>query len=299
MKFSLEDFSVANDKFRKKACIREKVIIKKKNHLPKISILILFVITIGCLLGKFISLENPFHMYLDSINIAPNSKFLFGTDTLGRDVFSMIWHGGKISLFIGVLSTLISTTIGIIYGSVFGLANEWLDDFMMRISEILLSIPSILTIMFIQGILGTNNSISISIVIGVTSWMSISKMVRTEVKQIRESEYIVAAKAMGGGFFYILRVHLIPNFIPAIMFMVITSLATAIGTESTLSFLGIGLSADIVSWGTMLSLADGALLTNSWWIIVIPGIFLVATLLSITNIGNYIRKLNNKKGNNL
>lgn len=299
MKFSLDDFSIANDKFRKKACMKEKVKIKKGNFLPKISIFILFVITMGCLLAKVISLENPFHMYLDSINIAPNSKFLFGTDALGRDVFSMIWHGGKISLFIGLLSTLISTTIGIIYGSICGVANKLVDDFMMRIAEILLSIPSILTIMFIQGILGTNNSISISIVIGVTSWMSISKMVRTEVKQIRESEYIVAAKAMGGGFFYILRVHLMPNFIPAIMFMVITSVATAIGTESTLSFLGIGLSADIVSWGTMLSLADGALLTNSWWMIVIPGIFLVATLLSITNIGNYIRKLNNKKGNNL
>lgn len=299
MKFSLDDFSIANDKFRKKSCVREKLKIEKKNYLPKISICILFVITIGCLLAKFISFENPFHMYLDSINIAPNSKFLFGTDTLGRDIFSMIWHGGKISLFIGLLSTIISTTIGIIYGSICGLSNEWLDDIMMRVAEILLSIPSILTIMFIQGILGTNNSVSIAIVIGVTSWMSISKMVRTEVKQIRDSEYIVAAKAMGGGFFYILRVHLLPNFIPAIMFMVITSIATAIGTESTLSFLGIGLSADIVSWGTMLSLADGALLTNSWWIIVIPGIFLVATLLSITNIGNYIRKINNKKGNNL
>ncbi|ENZ03254.1 hypothetical protein HMPREF1092_00440 [Clostridium thermobutyricum] len=299
MKFSLDDFSIADERFRNEICKKEKIKVNKRIHMPKISICILSIITIGCLFSKFISLDNPFHIYLDSVNIAPNSKFLFGTDTLGRDIFSMIWYGGKISLFIGILATFISTVIGIIYGSICGLANEYLDDLMMRIAEIMLSIPSILTIMFIQGILGTNNSISIAIVIGVTRWMSIAKMVRTEVRQIKDSEYIVAAKTMGGGFFYILRVHLLPNFIPSIMFMVITSIATAIGTESTLSFLGIGLSADIVSWGTMLSLADSALLTNSWWMIVIPGIFLVATLLSITNIGNYIRKLNNKKENNL
>nr|WP_297630096.1 ABC transporter permease [uncultured Clostridium sp.] len=267
--------------------------------MPIASIVILGAIILGCIFAKYISFEDPFYIYLDSVNIGPNSKFLFGTDTMGRDIFSSIWHGGKVSLIIGLLATVISTSIGVLYGSISGFAYEIVDDFMMRFSEILLSIPSILIIMFIQGILGNNNVFSIAIVIGVTSWMSIAKMVRTEVKRIKECEYIVGARVMGGSFLYILRKHLIPNFIPVIMFMVVTNIASAIGIESTLSFLGIGLSVDIISWGTMLSLADGALLTNSWWIIIIPGLFLVTTLLCITNIGNYIRKNNNKKGNNL
>lgn len=300
MKYKVDNFKIADESFRKEK--KEIYNLKKKTKrkgFPIISIGVLIIIALGCIFAKYISFEDPFYIYLDSVNIGPNSKFLFGTDTMGRDIFSSIWHGGQVSLFIGILATFISTSIGIVYGSISGLANEIIDDIMMRFSEILLSIPSILIIMFIQGILGNNNAISIAIVIGVTNWMSISKMVRTEVKQIKENEYIVGARVMGGGFFYILRKHLIPNFIPAIMFMVVTNIASAIGTEATLSFLGIGLSADIVSWGTMLSLADGALLTNSWWVIIIPGLFLVGTLLCITNIGNYIRKMNNKKGNNL
>ncbi len=99
---------------------------------------------------------------------------------------------------------------------------------------------------------------------------------------------------MGGGFFYVLKQHLLPNFVASIMFMVVTNIGAAIGTESTLSFLGIGLPIEIVSWGSMLSLSEEALLSNRWWIILIPGIFLVTTLVCITNIGNYIRKNNNK-----
>ncbi|MGL4850395.1 MAG: ABC transporter permease [Clostridium sp.] len=299
MQFNINDFTRVSGDLRKEQNVK---IVKKKKSIkgfPIISLGILGIIFLGCIFADLISFDDPFYIYLDSVNVAPNGKFLFGTDTMGRDIFSSIWNGGRISLYIGILATAISSFIGILYGSISGIANEYLDDLMMRFSEILLSIPGILIIMFIQGILGKNNATSIAIVIGTTSWMSIAKMVRTEVRRIRESEYIVCARVMGGGFFYILRRHLLPNFIPAIMYMIVTSVGTAIGTESTLSFLGIGLSADILSWGTMLSLADGALLTNSWWIIVIPGLFLVLTLLSITNLGNYIRKINNKKGNNL
>ena len=109
----------------------------------------------------------------------------------------------------------------------------------MRFSEMAMSIPSILIIIFLQAILGQANILSISLVIGLTSWMSIAKVVRTEVHQIKSSEYIQYARLTGGRFFYILRRHLLPNFIPSIMFMVVTNISSAIGTESTLSFLGL------------------------------------------------------------
>lgn len=277
----------------------KKTLFEKFKQLPYISIIILSIIVIGSVFSSLIMTHEPTYMDLVSSNLAPSKDFFFGTDSMGRDIYSMIWYGGKISLFIGTFSTIISTIIGIVYGSISGSASELVDDAMMRFTEIILSIPSILIIIFVQAILGNSNPISMSIVIGITSWMNISKIVRTEVRQIRNSEYILAAKSMGGGFFYILKQHLLPNFVASIMFMVVTNIGAAIGTESTLSFLGIGLPIEIVSWGSMLSLSEEALLSNRWWVILIPGIFLVTTLVCITNIGNYIRKSNNKKSSNL
>ena len=117
-----------------------------------------------------------------------------------------------------------------------------------------------------------------------------------KLDQYSESnEYVVAARCMGGGFFYILRKHLAPNFLSSIMFMVVMNIRSAIVEESTLSFMGIGLPLEIISWGSMLSLSEKALLTDGWWIILIPGAFLVVTLLAITGLGDYLRKELNKK----
>ncbi|HGM3507444.1 ABC transporter permease [Clostridioides sp. ZZV15-6383] len=303
MKPQYSDFEIVGDNYilvaEDEHIETKKTLFKRIRELPYISIFILSIIVIGSVFSSFIMTHEPTYMNLTSSNLAPNKTFLFGTDSMGRDIYSMIWYGGKISLFIGLFSTVISTVIGIVYGSISGFASELVDDAMMRFTEIILSIPSILIIIFVQAILGNSNPISMSIVIGITSWMNISKIVRTEVRQIRNSEYILAARSMGGGFFYILKQHLLPNFVASIMFMVVTNIGAAIGTESTLSFLGIGLPIEIVSWGSMLSLSEEALLSNRWWIILIPGIFLVTTLVCITNIGNYIRKNNNKKSSNL
>lgn len=302
MNLQYSDFEIVGQNYisrEESTSCSKKSLLKKVKELPCISIMILVIIIAGCLLSYFIMPHDPTYMDLANTNIAPNKEFLFGTDSMGRDIFSMIWYGGKISLFIGLFATAISTIIGVVYGSISGTSSECIDDIMMRFTEIVLSIPSILIIIFVQAILGNSNPISISIVIGITSWMNIAKIVRTEVRQIRNSEYILAAKTMGGNFFYILKQHLMPNFIASIMFMVVTNIGSAIGTESTLSFLGIGLPIEIISWGSMLSLSEGALLQNLWWIILIPGIFLVTTLVCITNIGNYIRKKNNRKYSNL
>lgn len=271
--------------------------IKNKSHY--LSIIILLIIIIACLSSSLIMNHDPKYMDLASSNLPPNKTFYFGTDSMGRDIFSNIWYGGRISLFIGIFSTIISTVIGVVYGSISGMAAPWIDNLMMKATEILLSIPSILLIIFMQSIVGNSTPISMAIVIGIVSWISIAKVVRSEVRQIRNSEYILSAKIMGGRFFYILRRHLVPNFMSSIMFMVVSNIASAIATESTLSFIGIGLPLNIISWGSMLSLAQNALLSNVWWVILFPGLFLIITLICIANIGNYLRKKNIKKYNNL
>ena len=169
---------------------------------PWLSVIVLLIIAGGCLFCKWIMPKDPSYMDLKNYTVAPCREFLFGTDTMGRDIFSMIWYGGRQSLFIGFVATMISTSIAIIFGTVSGLAPEWLDMLLMRMTEILLSIPNLLLVIFLQAILGKANVLSLSLVIGVTSWTSIAKVVRTEVRQLRSNEYVVAARCMGGGFFF-------------------------------------------------------------------------------------------------
>ena len=273
--------------------------VRRAKDFPWISVILLSIIVLCCLFAEVIMTKNPSYLDLKNYNVAPNSEFLFGTDTLGRDIFSGIWYGGRISITIGFLATLISTFIAVVYGSISGISPVWLDTLMMRFTEIFLSVPGLLLVLFLQAILGEANVITLSIVIGVTSWASIAKIIRTEVRQIRNSEYVVASRCMGGKFFHILGKHLAPNFIASIMFMVVMNVRGAIGSESTLSFMGMGLPLEVISWGSMLSLSEKALLSGSWWIILIPGAFLVTLLMCLTNIGNYLRKAANRKESNL
>ena len=266
---------------------------------PVVSMVVLGIIALGCLCCGLFMPKDPTYMDLFNANVSPNGAFWFGTDAMGRDIFSMIWYGGRISLCIGFLATLISTAVAILFGAVSGLAPRWLDDLLMRLTEIFLSIPSLLLVVFIQAILGKASVWSISVVIGVTSWTGVAKVVRTEVRQMRGSEYVIAARCMGAGFFRILWKHLTPNFISSIMFMVVMNVRGAIVAESTLSFMGIGLPLEIISWGSMLSLSERALSSGAWWMILIPGAFLVVTLLCVTSIGNYLRKGANRRENYL
>ena len=229
---------------------------------PLISALLLAVILSGCLCSHLIMTKDPGYMDLAHYNEAPGGEFLFGTDTMGRDIFSMIWYG---------------------------------DSLLMRFTEIFLSIPNLLLVILLQAVLGKASIFSISFIIGITSWPGIAKVVRTEVKQIRNSGYVIAARCMGGSFWHVLWKHLTPNFASSIMFMVVMNIRSAIIAESTLSFMGIGLPLEQISWGSMLSIADKALMTKSWWIILIPGLFLTATLMCMTNLGNYLRKAVNRK----
>ncbi|MDR1621056.1 MAG: ABC transporter permease, partial [Synergistaceae bacterium] len=261
--------------------------------------LILFSIILGCLFSEKIVNHDPGQFYLSHLSQPPDAEFFFGTDSLGRDIYSIIWRGGRASIFIGLLASCVATFIGVTYGCTAGMASKVIDNAMMRAVELTQSVPSLLTILLIVSLMGKQNVLSISLVIGATSWFALARIVRGEVRQIRGSEYVLAARCMGAGFLHIMRKHLIPNFISAIMFVVISSVSLSMSMESTLSFLGFGLPADALSWGSMLALADRALLLNTWWVIVIPGLFLVITLLCITGVGNYFRRATNKRPSNL
>jgi peptide/nickel transport system permease protein len=251
---------------------------------------VLATIAVLCAFAGLWLPDNPVYMDFGAINLAPGHGHPFGTDQLGRDLFRMVFYGGRVSLFIGVLAAGVAALIAVVYGAASGLAGKFADNVMMRVTELLLSIPSILYVVSIQAILGRPTALSIALVIGATSWMNIAKIVRGEVRQMRKSEYVTAAAVSGAKLPYILRRHLFPNFLPPIMFMIISNVSQAVIAEATLSFIGIGLPQGIVSWGTLIALSQDALLTNSWWIILVPVLFLITVLVCIANIGESLRK---------
>ena len=268
----------------------------KKQSLPLLPILVLAVIFCGCLCSGLLGGSDPYRMDPAAVSQPPGAGHLFGTDTLGRDLFAVVWHGGRISLIIGLLSTVIATVIAILYGTASGLAADRIDDGMMRLSEILMSVPQILFVLFLTALAGGGNILTISVAIGVTGWMPIAKMIRSEVRQLRTSGFVMAARTMGGGFFYILRRHLMPNYMAQVSYMIVSHIGSAIATEATLSFLGLGLPSNVVSWGTLLSLSQKAILSGAWWLLIIPGAFLVITILCFTELGEYLHRTDQKIG---
>ena len=270
-----------------------------RQRCPKLSLVILLVIFAATLLAGLIAPYGAETINVEAMNEPPSFHHLFGTDNMGRDMFSMILYGGRASLFIGFVSSLLATAMAVLYGTISGLSGKRVDAVMMRFTELLLSLPSILLVLFLQAVWGKASYLSLSVVIGLTSWMNIAKIVRSEVRQIGESDYVLAARTMGGGFGYILHHHLLPNYVSSIMFMVVSNISAAIITESTLSYFGLGLPLTAMSWGSLLSLSQEALLTNQWWIILLPGTVLVVTLVCITNLGEYMRRKNNRLFSNL
>lgn len=256
-------------------------------------------IVLLCLLANVVAPYDPAAMDSASINLAPSPVHPFGTDHMGRDLLSLVLYGGRASLVIGLLASLIATVIAVLYGTIAGLAGKHVDGFLMRLADLLLSVPSILLILFLQAMWGRATYLSLSIVIGVTSWMAIAKIIRSEVRKIGESDYILAAKTMGADFRYLLWRHLLPNYVSSILYMVVSNIGAAMITESTLSFMGLGLPLTTLSWGSLLSMSEQALLSDRWWIIVIPGAVLVLTLIAITEIGEYIRRRINRLYSNL
>ncbi len=270
-----------------------------KKKFPVLSFIFLTGIVMFCFACGSLMTKDPLYMDLAHCNEAPGKEFLFGTDTMGRDIFSMISYGGRISLTIGILATLLSTILAVLAGSVSGCASARIDGFLMGLTELFLSVPGLLLTVFLQAVFGRANVYSLSVVIGLTGWMSMAKVVRTEVLQLKHTDYVLAAKCLGGGFFHVLFRHLAPNFFPSVLFIAVMNVRNAIVAESTLSFMGLGLPVEEVSWGSILSLSKNALLSHSWWIIVIPGVFLVGTLLCLTNLGNYMRGNANRRHSNL
>lgn len=232
----------------------------------------------------------------------PSAKHWFGTDSVGRDVFFRIIYGGQISLFIGFLAVFLEITLGTIIGGVAAYYGGWVDAILMRFTEAMLAIPSLFLLIVLAKFIGRNigqvtimgrafsGSIGIVIlVIGITSWMYLARIVRASVLSLKEYDYVSAAKALGSSDSRIFFKHLIPNTLGPIIVASTLGLAGAILTEAYVSFLGLGVQQPTSTWGNMMQQAQSFITRGAWWMWVFPSGFIVLTILCINLLGDGLR----------
>jgi peptide/nickel transport system permease protein len=218
----------------------------------------------------------------------PSSKHWFGTDKLGRDVMAGMIHGSRISLSIGFVAVGIAVVIGVILGALAGYFGSWVDIAISRFFEIMMSIPTFFLLITVAAIFRPSIFLTMTI-IGLTSWVGIARFTRSEFLRIRSLDYVTAAIAIGVSNRKIMFQHILPNALAPVIVSVVLGIAGAILVESSLSFLGIGVPAELVTWGSILNEASGA--TFAWWLAVFPGFAIFITVLAYYLVGEGLREV--------
>lgn len=259
-----------------------------KNNLVLFGSLILVVMIIAGIFGPMFLKFNPSEINVDELLMPPSAKHIFGTDQLGRDVFSRMVYGARISLSVGFIAVTISTLVGIFFGAIAGFFGGKADSLIMRFVDVMLCFPTFFLLLAVVSILEPS-ILNVMVIIGLTSWMSVSRLVRAEVLKIKELEYILAIKALGASNARIILKHIIPNCSGPILVSSILGISSAILIESALSFLGLGIQPPTPSWGNIL--IDGkSTLGIAWWLTIFPGAAILITILGINMLGEGIRE---------
>ena len=227
----------------------------KKNPIAMASLVVLGILLVMVVIGPMLRGYDYESMNVVEKNLKPSSKYWFGTDNLGRDLFSRIWVGARVSLLIAIVATMLKLIFGTIYGALMAHFGGWVDEVMMRVIEVINSIPSLLLTILIMMVLG-NNLIALLVALSITAWCNTARQVRGMIKQLRESEYVYAAEVLGASPVRIILKHYIPNMLGILILDTATAIPMFIFTEAGLSFLGIGLKAPSISLGVLISMGQ-------------------------------------------
>lgn len=267
----------------------------RRNPLAVIGFIIIAGILLLALIAPLIAPYDPDAINVKAILLSPTSNHLMGTDGLGRDVFSRMLFGARISLMVGFVAVGIATIIGIILGAIAGFYRGWVDTVIMRVVDVMLSIPTFFLILAVIAFL-TPSIWNIMIVIGLTSWMGVTRLVRAEFLSLRHREFVLAAQALGAKDVRLIFTHLLPNSLTPIIVSSILGIASAVLVESGLSFLGLGVQAPQASWGNILT--DGKeYIQFAWWLSLFPGLAILITVLGYNLLGDGLRDAYNPRSN--
>ncbi|WP_425383173.1 ABC transporter permease [Rossellomorea oryzaecorticis] len=256
-----------------------------KNKLAMLGFVFLILLIFMAVIGPIISPHDVTKQTLANQNLPPSSQHWFGTDDLGRDVFTRTWYGARISLFVGFMAALIDFVIGIIYGGVAGYKGGKTDNVMMRIVEILYGLPYLLVVILLMVVMGPGLS-TIIVALTVTGWIGMARIVRGQVLQIKNYEFILASKTFGTKTARIIRKNLLPNTMGPIIVQMTLTVPSAIFAEAFLSFLGLGIQAPYASWGVMANDGLSTILSGYWWRLFFPALFISLTMFSFNVLGD-------------
>lgn len=262
-------------------------ILHEKNTMLKIGFIICILWILIAIFASFISPFDPVKDQNMAMRFQPPGKdHFFGTDSLGRDVFSRVLYGSRLSLAAGMVTVIISLFVGIIIGGTAGYVGGWADEILMRLSEMIQSFPPLILAMVIAAALGPNIYNSV-LAMSMIWWPNYARLTRSVVISIKESDYVTAARLMGAGHLRILFAEILPNCFGSLIVMATLDLGNAILVFSGLSFLGLGVQPPVAEWGAMVS--DGVTTFNYWWISTFPGLAIFSVAIGANFIGDGLR----------
>lgn len=227
----------------------------KKNPVAMTSLVVLILLIVMVIIGPYIRGYDYISMNVLEKNLGSSKKYWFGTDSLGRDLFSRVWVGARASILIAIVATALKLVFGTIYGACMAHFGGWVDDLLMRIIEVINSVPNLLVTILIMMVLG-NNMFALLIALSVTAWCSTARQVRGMILQLKQSEYVYAAEVLGASPLHIILKHYVPNMLGILILNASTAIPAFIFTEAGLSFLGIGLKTPAISLGVLISLGQ-------------------------------------------
>ena len=260
----------------------------KSNYLFTFGVIICLFWIIMAIIAPFVAPYDPVVQDLTLRLKAPSAAHIFGTDNFGRDIFSRVIYGGRYSLLAGCLTVVIAGCIGTIYGAIAGYVGGAMDNVMMRLSEMILSFPSLILAMIINAVMGSN-LFNTMFALVIVAWPSYARVMRSVVLSVRENEYVTASEALGASRSRILLKEIIPNSITSVLIMATTDIGNQILMFSTLSFLGLGSAPPTPEWGMMVS--DGVQYFNKFWVAGFPGLAIFTMAVGANFIGDGLRDL--------
>ncbi|MGQ4807246.1 Oligopeptide transport system permease protein OppC [Candidatus Entotheonellaceae bacterium PAL068K] len=262
-----------------------------RNTRAMLSLVGVVLIGLGTLVVPLVSPHAYDEPDWNAIQGQPNGTYWFGTDALGRDLLVRAFIGGRISFAVGLLATVVAVLIGVAYGAIAGYLGGRVDLLMMRISDLLYGLPYLLIVIIAMTLFESRSFVLVFLVLGLFSWLTLSRIVRGQVLSLREREFVEAARALGVGTAAILVRHLLPNFLGPVIVYTTLTIPSAMLSEAFLSFLGLGISEPLTSWGVLISEGANAMSSEgiSWWLIVFPGALFTFTLYGLNSVGDGIR----------
>ena len=260
----------------------------KSNYLFTFGVIICLFWIIMAIIAPFVAPYDPVVQDLTLRLKAPSAAHIFGTDNFGRDIFSRVIYGGRYSLLAGCLTVVIAGCIGTIYGAIAGYVGGAVDNVMMRLSEMILSFPSLILAMIINAVMGSN-LFNTMFALVIVAWPSYARVMRSVVLSVRENEYVTASEALGASRSRILLKEIIPNSITSVLIMATTGIGNQILMFFTLSFLGLGSAPPTPEWGMMVS--DGVQYFNKFWVAGFPGLAIFTMAVGANFIGDGLRDL--------